>query len=107
MFGQLTQGRPSPTGDTTELQAQLRDLGRGESEQSYIAKRMLIGVERRTLPDDTIARLNAMTPNALFGLINRLASRRATIYDLPRQLTLTLSQRFAGMAKGVRALHLS
>jgi hypothetical protein len=105
MLGELTRGQPH-TRDTTELMSTLQNLGRGDSDTAYIAKRLAVSVERRTLPDDVIDAMVIMTPNALMGMITRLTARNATIYDLPRHLIMLLAQRFAHSPKGHRALRL-
>jgi hypothetical protein len=105
MLGELTRGR-APARDTAQLLAVLASLGHGDSDKAYIAKRLTVGVERRTLPDDVIADLTNMSPVALNTMINRMAVRQSTIYNLPRQLVHALAQKFATGPKGMRSLQL-
>jgi hypothetical protein len=105
MLGQLTRGQAA-TPDTSKLMLTLESLGRGESDAAYLAKRLAVGIERQTFPDDIVTSLAEMPSSSVMTLISRLTARNATIYDLPRHLVLLLAQKFATGPKGPRSLQL-
>lgn len=91
MLGQMTRGVPK---DTAELRNFLATLAGENSRRSYVASRLLTGLEKHTLPDDIVDQLVNLDPLRVTSLLDRI-SRNNTVYDFPRQLVLSLAEKFS------------